>query len=580
MTLPGLEITRADGNLGLPRGGGEKLLVVGYASGATVGELSTFSQPSNAVDELVSGMGLTALAHILDIAGGTVDFMASAASVAAANSAVSSSAATGPAITVAGTAKNLYDAKVRIRKTGAIGVGRFDYSLDGSETFGAVRTIAATVVLPDSGLTLTFPAVSAATRSGGETGPLVTLTGTPTALTDYDIIIEVTTTGIVGAGVFRWSSDGGATYTSGVTVAATVVLTGTGLTANFPAGTYTDDEIYAWTTGYNLDDVYTFTSTPAQPNVSDLDDARDALLEMSDGRRWKAVLWIARQASASAAGTVAEAVAGYMADLEDQVRDSRALVDCGESSVANVHTTFDAIEDLRLACFYDDDRIQVADPIEGWRKPMIPTVVNAAAMVARFTRGTNIGWVGVGQPPNGGRKPKCSGISFDERTEGEQLHDHKINATTTHVGKGGYYFVNGLLKSPAGSDFRYLHWGLAFDKLTQVVADAMLPYVNSQQPVKLDGSKTITAAAAAKINGVVNAAIRAAVLEPLRDDGGKGFFSGAEFAIDETVDILTPSKLYITYRGVPLANIEGVVLTGGLAVSLAGSSETEEEEAA
>lgn len=65
----------------------------------------------------------------------------------------------------------------------------------------------------------------------------VTLTGEATKY--VDIQIEITTAGIRGTAVFKWSDDGGATYTTGVTTAATVALTGTGLTANFPdTGTY------------------------------------------------------------------------------------------------------------------------------------------------------------------------------------------------------------------------------------------------------------------------------------------------------------------------------------------------------
>ena len=65
----------------------------------------------------------------------------------------------------------------------------------------------------------------------------VTLTGEASKY--VDIQIEITTGGARGTAVFKWSDNGGATYTTGVTTAATVTLTGTGLTANFPdTGTY------------------------------------------------------------------------------------------------------------------------------------------------------------------------------------------------------------------------------------------------------------------------------------------------------------------------------------------------------
>jgi hypothetical protein len=68
----------------------------------------------------------------------------------------------------------------------------------------------------------------------GLTPPQVTLTGRPT-LGSYLTVLQVTTGGTLGTAVFRWSADGGITWTSSVATAATVLLGSTGMTANFPA---------------------------------------------------------------------------------------------------------------------------------------------------------------------------------------------------------------------------------------------------------------------------------------------------------------------------------------------------------
>jgi hypothetical protein len=574
MPLPGITITRTDGNLGLTRAVPDKMLVIGPCSAGTPAALHTFAQPSRVVAELGVGQAVTAACHILDIAGGSVDVLVTDASVAGENSSVTGSG-TGPDVTLSGDALELFDGKILVTAGGALGVGRFQYSLDGGQSYGSVRTIPANgaFVIPSSGLTATFTAVSALVRSGGMSGPVVTLTGTPTALTDYDIIIEITTGGTVGVAAFRWSDDGGTTYTTGVATASTVVLTDTGLTANFPAGTYVDDEIYAWTTGYNAGETYTFTASPDTFDSTDLDEAAETLFTLND--RWKAVVFAGRQVDSTAAAVIAETAGGHMADLADEARDARALIDCGtEDDVDDIHEDFETVEDLRLACFYGSNRVAVANPIEGWRRPMIPNVVSAAAMVAAFTRGTNIGWVGDGSPPNGGRMPKVSGISFDEYIEGEQLHDRQVNATRTYVGRSGFYFVNGLLKSPAGSDFRYLHWGLAFDIACQTVFDAMQRYVNASVPRKTDGSNTITAEAAAAVNKRVNQALKRALLDPSTEQG-PGLVDAASFAVDETYDIFTNKKLRGSFRVLPKANTEGVELTGGLATDLTAGTTTE-----
>ncbi len=75
--------------------------------------------------------------------------------------------------------------------------------------------------------------------------PAVTFTGTPAA--NADIIVEITTTGILNVGAYRYSLDGGSTYSSPATLPTdgTDVLGASGITANFPAGTYTDNDTYS-----------------------------------------------------------------------------------------------------------------------------------------------------------------------------------------------------------------------------------------------------------------------------------------------------------------------------------------------
>jgi hypothetical protein len=81
--------------------------------------------------------------------------------------------------------------------------------------------------------------------STGTTPPVVSLSGTPTGV--FNFVIKITTLGARGTAVFKWSSDGGASYTSGVTTAATNVLGSTGITAAFATGTdYAVDNIYSF----------------------------------------------------------------------------------------------------------------------------------------------------------------------------------------------------------------------------------------------------------------------------------------------------------------------------------------------
>lgn len=96
------------------------------------------------------------------------------------------------------------------------------------------------------GQTGTAASITAPLVVTGTTPPAMTLSGTLAA--PFDFVIQITTLGARGTAVFKWSSDGGTTFTTGVTTAATNVLTATGVTANWPVGTYAVDNLYVLTT--------------------------------------------------------------------------------------------------------------------------------------------------------------------------------------------------------------------------------------------------------------------------------------------------------------------------------------------
>lgn len=77
----------------------------------------------------------------------------------------------------------------------------------------------------------------------GTTPPPVTLTGRP-SLGCIEIAIEITSAGSNMTALFRWSKDGGETWTTGVLASPVVVLAGTGMSANFASGNYITDNTY------------------------------------------------------------------------------------------------------------------------------------------------------------------------------------------------------------------------------------------------------------------------------------------------------------------------------------------------
>jgi hypothetical protein len=94
----------------------------------------------------------------------------------------------------------------------------------------------------DSGLTIVLGPVTAA----GTTPPTVTVSGVSASNTAR-YRVEITTGGTLGVALFRWSSDGGATWTgTDVATAASVSLGGAGVLVAFGVGTYDVDNVYTW----------------------------------------------------------------------------------------------------------------------------------------------------------------------------------------------------------------------------------------------------------------------------------------------------------------------------------------------
>jgi len=113
-------------------------------------------------------------------------------------------------------------------------------SLDGTTGSGAY-TSGGTIKV-GGGMLVHPTIVMLSVASAGTAPPAVTLTGTPVAQSTT-IEIDITTGGARGTALFTWKL-GGVVQATGQTTAATFVLGTTGLTANFPVGTYTNDNVY------------------------------------------------------------------------------------------------------------------------------------------------------------------------------------------------------------------------------------------------------------------------------------------------------------------------------------------------
>jgi hypothetical protein len=119
---------------------------------------------------------------------------------------------------------------------------------------GKMRYFGRRVIVSDK-CPLTGSSMPAMTLESGDNAP--TLTGTPTGA--WDLKIEILTSGALGTAVFRFSTDGGTTWSANITTTASTGINeltdtaadslvgfngATGLTATFASHSYTDGDIF------------------------------------------------------------------------------------------------------------------------------------------------------------------------------------------------------------------------------------------------------------------------------------------------------------------------------------------------
>ncbi len=163
MTYPaGQTLVVRDGGIGITDSGTKYPLVVGHSSSGTANTLYFSTNQNSLKDTLGQGKAVELALPQITAAGGVL-VLKTAASTAGVAGAVTKTAigtSTGT-VTVAGAPYDDYQVRVRIKATGTVGVGRFDYSLDqlgDAPDYSEELTIPSggTYAIPNTNLTLTF----------------------------------------------------------------------------------------------------------------------------------------------------------------------------------------------------------------------------------------------------------------------------------------------------------------------------------------------------------------------------------------------------------------------------------------
>lgn len=383
-----------------------------------------------------------------------------------------------------------------------------------------------------------------------------TVTVSGAAYDAYEVIVEITTTGTLGAGAFRYTLDGGYTYSAPITIPSggTYAIADTNLTLTFVPG--------AGAVYFEAGDTHSFDCTAPHPNATNIATAFTAIA--ADSRQFRFVAIAGDPADSSTAATNAAAIATGMTSLQTAFKYARAIYSAGPDAAATTVTAFAAVTGPRVAYSYayTGNRITSAKPITGWSTPLRNTTGIAAARAAANAISTHLGRVASGSLTG------VLSIGHDNYTAAVDMDAAGFLTTRTWPLLDGFYFTRGRIKAALGSDFQRLELGFIMDVACATVVRALTTQANKTVRTLTDGSGRIDPLDAADWREVALKPLRSALTEPLNAEGTKGHVSGLDVTIDETNDVLTGGVVLVHVALVPLGYVETIAINVGYATAI------------
>lgn len=368
------------------------------------------------------------------------------------------------------------------------------------------------------------------TRVASSTG---TIAVSGSALDSYEGRVEIRVTGALGAAQFRYSLDGGYTYSAQIIVPSggTYALTDSGLTLTF-AGSGS---------AFEKGDVFTFTTTEATYSTTDLNTGMDVV--KADNTPIAAIILSGVFATASASATVAAAMSVHASALFQLYRPIRWMQDAGNDVVATTKTGFAAFSSERSSICYGRAVCTSGKPIVGRGSPKCSIVRPLAGRAGANLISTDLAWFSLGALPG------VQAITHNDYLQ--QLMDLDGYTTLrTHQGEPGFFPTNIRLKSASGSDYQFWQHGRVMDVMTTTAYRALLPFLSSS--VRTVGGGVIDPRDAGAWEAKVYDALRTNLLDPDNAQGTQGHASALDVSIDRRNNVLSSGTVKVKSACQPL----------------------------
>lgn len=370
---------------------------------------------------------------------------------------------------------------------------------------------------------VTAGTLGAITKVGGHAGP--TVSDNSSASNDaYELLVEIVLGGAVATATFKYSLDGGDTWSATIVTAATVNLTGSGLSLAFAAGTYV--------AGHQ----YSASSTAPTYTALGLSNAIDAAYASSTAFRMVHV--IGHTADAADTATSAAAIQTIMNTKATTAhRYGYAMIEAADDVDADIDTNLTSVSANRVACTAGFVEAISTNTQRRYRRHAAWKVVEE---VMRRPLSVDAGYFADGY---GGISGTIE-LERDERAT-PLLDAARCCTLRTWVGRQGFYVTRGRMLATTGSDFTNITHRQVMDAACAIAYDALLNFVNIDLLVDAVTGKIVEREAQA-IEAFVSGKLRNGITAP-------GHASDVQFLIDRNQDVLTSETLRSKTRILPKA---------------------------
>lgn len=388
-------------------------------------------------------------------------------------------------------------------------------------------------------------ALSSAAMTLVGTGPAVTLSGTPADR--YSVQVTVVLGGTRGTATFKfsldaWDANAAAFTQSQVRVtAATYVIPNSGLTINFPTGTYV------------AGDTYTLATVPPEVGTTSLATIA-ALLQNDPSLDFHLWLVSGSQPDNVTAEGVAAALSGHLATLTQTYRYALGFVDIGSSdTAANVHTENAAWTSTRVCPGYGYVLRPSLLPFEGYSVRKISCIAGIAVRAMGSLISTDLARFSDG-PDDG-----VSKVYYDSLYS-QTLDTDGVATMRTWPGAPGFYIAGGKIKAPFGSNFTDVQFRRIMDVACRTTYLMQLQFIaDAFRTVPVTG--VIDPRDAATIEQIVSNALADVLTRPNNARGTPGHVSAFTYRVDRTVNLVTTGQLKTTVAMLPLGYAKDIETT-------------------